>query len=55
VTEHVIGMSGTAEVGPEGDLHVLEAGDCVSFSADRPHHYRAIGGPVRLLALTDYP
>ena len=33
----------------------LEAGDCLTFSADRPHHYHALDGPARLLSLTDYP
>lgn len=55
VIEHVIALAGTVEVGPDDDPTRLEAGDCVTFSADRPHHYHALAGPVRLVSLTDYP
>jgi XRE family transcriptional regulator, regulator of sulfur utilization len=55
VVEHVIVVSGRAEVGPDDEATVVGEGDRVSFSADRPHHYYALGGPVRLLSLTDYP
>jgi transcriptional regulator with XRE-family HTH domain len=55
VIEHVVAVTGRTEVGPDGQVEVLEPGDCVSFSADRPHHYRAVDGPARLLSLTDYP
>ena len=55
VIEHVIVVVGRAEVGPDNEPTVVEAGDCLTFSADRPHHYYALDGPVRLLSLTDYP
>lgn len=55
VVEHVIVVSGRAEVGPDDEATVAGEGDRVSFSADRPHHYYALGGPARLLSLTDYP
>jgi len=55
VVEHVIVITGRAEVGPEDDATVVGEGDRVTFSADRPHHYYALGGPARLLSLTDYP
>jgi transcriptional regulator with XRE-family HTH domain len=55
VVEHVIVVSGRAEVGPDDEPTVVGDGDRVSFSADRPHHYYALGGPARLLSLTDYP
>ena len=55
VIEHVIVLAGEAEVGPAGDVQGLTPGDCMSFSADRPHVYRAASGPARLLLLTDYP
>ncbi len=55
VIEHLIVVSGRAEVGPDGEATVIGEGDRVSFLADRPHHYRALDGPVRLLSLTDYP
>jgi len=55
VVEHVIVVTGRAEVGPDDDATVVGEGDRVTFSADRPHHYYALGGPARLLSLTDYP
>jgi transcriptional regulator with XRE-family HTH domain len=55
VIEHVIVVDGRADVGPDGEPTVVQAGDCLSFSADRPHHYYALDGPARLLSLTDYP
>lgn len=55
VIEHVIVLSGRAEVGPETEATILEEGDRITFLADRPHHYYALGGPARLLSLTDYP
>ncbi len=55
VIEHVIVVAGRAEVGPDNEPTVIEEGDRVTFSADRPHHYYALEGPARLLSLTDYP
>jgi transcriptional regulator with XRE-family HTH domain len=55
VIEHVIVVAGRAEVGPDEEPTVLEAGDCLTFSADRPHHYYALDRPARLLSLTEYP
>jgi transcriptional regulator with XRE-family HTH domain len=55
VIEHVVATAGRVEVGPEDAPTVLEPGDCLTFSADRPHHYHALEGPARLLSLTDYP
>ena len=55
VIEHAIVLAGCAEVGPDDEPTVVNEGDRVTFSADRPHHYYALGGPVRLLSLTDYP
>ena len=55
VMEHLIVFVGRAEVGPEGEPTILETGDCLSFSADRPHIYSAIDGPARLLSIAEYP
>jgi transcriptional regulator with XRE-family HTH domain len=55
VIEHVIVMKGRADVGPDGDSTLLAAGDCVTFPADRAHHYHARSGPTRLLSFTEYP
>jgi transcriptional regulator with XRE-family HTH domain len=55
VVEHVIVMKGRVDVGPDGDSALLAPGDCVSFPADRPHHYHARSGTARLLSFTEYP
>ena len=55
VIEHLVVIKGRAEVGPEDEPATLEVGDCLTFSADIPHHYRALDGPARLLSVTDYP
>lgn len=54
IIEHVIVISGTLEVGPDGDTEILHPGDSISFPADRPHRYMAVGGPARALSLHDY-
>ena len=54
VIEHVIAVEGRAEVGPDEEPSVLSAGDCLTFPADRPHHYRGLE-QSRLLSVTDYP
>ena len=55
VVEHVIVLSGKVDVGPNDAPMTLGPGDCMTFSADRPHHYRALGKSARLLSITDYP
>jgi transcriptional regulator with XRE-family HTH domain len=55
VVEHVTVISGRAEVGPDDDPATLGEGDYLTFAVDLPHHYHALGGPARLLSLTDYP
>ena len=55
VTEHLIVVNGRVEAGPEDEPAALEAGDYLTFAADLPHHYHALGGSARLLLLTDYP
>jgi len=34
---------------------VLNEGDLISFRADRPHTYRVLKGPVRLVSVHEYP
>jgi transcriptional regulator with XRE-family HTH domain len=53
--EHIVVLSGRADVGLDGDSVVLEQGDAISFPCDRPHHYLPVDGPARLLVLQDYP
>jgi transcriptional regulator with XRE-family HTH domain len=55
VVEHVVVIRGRAEVGPDDDPATLEAGDYLTFAADVPHHYHALGAGARLLSLHDYP
>jgi transcriptional regulator with XRE-family HTH domain len=55
VLEHVIVISGQAEIGPDDEPVSLNVGDCVTFRADVPHHYYAGRRAARLLSLTDYP
>lgn len=54
VIERAVCMSGTVEVGPVGRSTVLTPGDMVSFAADQPHVYRAIGGPGELIVVQQY-
>ena len=55
VTEHVLVIDGQVEAGPDDAAATLAAGDYLTFAADLPHHYHALGGPARVLLLTDYP
>ncbi len=54
IIEHVVVVEGRAEVGPDGATATLGTGDRIRFPADRPHHYEALGGPARLIAILDY-
>lgn len=54
VIEHSVVVSGQVEMGPDGESVLVEVGDCVSFAADRPHHYMAVGGPARILSIHEY-
>jgi hypothetical protein len=51
----VLVIDGQVEAGPDGDAAVLAIGEYLTFAADLPHHYHSLGGPARLLLLTDYP
>ncbi len=55
IVEHVVVVDGRAEVGPDEAPATLETGDRIRFPADRSHHYEALGGPARLIAILDYP
>ena len=54
IVEHVVVVEGRAEVGPDEAPATLETGDRIRFPADRSHHYEALGGPARLIAILDY-
>lgn len=41
--------TGTLELEYDGDTHVLEAGQCAHFDADRPHRLAAVGGVTEVL------
>jgi XRE family transcriptional regulator, regulator of sulfur utilization len=52
--EHLTISAGTVEVTTDSFCETLEQGDLISFRADRPHSYRVIEGPVRLIAVYEY-
>ena len=53
--EHITVASGTLEISTDSFCETLHAGDLISFRADRPHTYRVIDGPVRLVSVQEYP
>lgn len=53
--QHVVVAIGTVEVSGDSFSETVHAGDLISFRADRPHSYRAIEGPVRLVSVSEYP
>lgn len=55
VVEHVIVVSGSVDIGGDQESVVLGPGDRIRFPADRKHHYKAVDGPARVIALLDYP
>ncbi len=55
VIEHFLGIEGEIEVVAGQDVARLQVGDMLTFSADRPHHYQAIGGSARGISVQQYP
>lgn len=53
--EHITVAAGKLEISTETFTEVLSAGDLISFRADRPHTYRVVEGPVRLVSVHEYP
>ena len=53
--EHITVTAGKLEISSDSFTEVLEQGDLISFRADRPHTYRVIEGPVRLVSVHEYP
>ena len=53
--EHISVAVGTVQISTEWFSEVLRQGDLISFRADRPHSYRVIEGPVRLVSVHEYP
>jgi XRE family transcriptional regulator, regulator of sulfur utilization len=53
--EHISVSMGTVEISAESFSEVVSQGDLISFRADRPHSYRVIDGPVRLVSVHEYP
>jgi transcriptional regulator with XRE-family HTH domain len=53
--EHIVVAAGTVEVSTERFSELLRQGDLISFRADRPHSYRVIEGPARLVSVHEYP
>jgi XRE family transcriptional regulator, regulator of sulfur utilization len=56
VIEHVYAVAGRVEVRVDDFVEELSRGDRMSFLADRPHVYRALGkNRARVVVLLDYP
>jgi XRE family transcriptional regulator, regulator of sulfur utilization len=53
--EHLTITAGTMELSTASFREVVGQGDLISFRADRPHTYRVIDGPVRLVSVHEYP
>jgi transcriptional regulator with XRE-family HTH domain len=53
--EHITVAAGTIEISTDAFTEVLSQGDLISFRADRPHTYRVVDGPVRLVSIHEYP
>ncbi|MHB8532787.1 MAG: helix-turn-helix domain-containing protein [Solirubrobacteraceae bacterium] len=53
--EHIIVSTGIVEISTDSFSEVVEQGDLISFRADRPHSYKVIEGPVRLVSFHEYP
>jgi XRE family transcriptional regulator, regulator of sulfur utilization len=53
--EHITVASGSIEVSTDSFCEVVHEGDLISFRADRPHTYRVIDGPARLVSVHEYP
>jgi XRE family transcriptional regulator, regulator of sulfur utilization len=55
VVEYAIAMDGRVDIGLMGESAALGPGDLITFPADQPHHYEAIDGPARVIAIHQYP
>jgi len=53
--EHIAVATGSIEISSDSFKEVLNEGDLISFRADRPHSYRVLKGPVRLVSVHEYP
>jgi len=53
--EHLVVSNGTVEISTDSFSELLREGDLITFRADRPHTYRVIEGPVRLVSVHEYP
>ncbi|MFB9905935.1 helix-turn-helix domain-containing protein [Allokutzneria oryzae] len=53
--EHTVVTSGFLRVGPAEAPYTLGPGDYVCFSAQQPHLYEAVDGPVTSVLLLEYP
>jgi transcriptional regulator with XRE-family HTH domain len=53
--EHITVAAGRVQISSDSFQEVLGQGDLISFRADRPHTYRVLEGPVRLVSVHEYP
>jgi transcriptional regulator with XRE-family HTH domain len=52
--EHITVTAGTVEISTDSFAETVSTGDLISFRADRPHGYRVVAGPVRLVSVHEY-
>ena len=55
VIEHAIAIEGRVDIGVGLESAQLGPGDFITFPADQPHHYAAIQGKGRIIAIHQYP
>jgi transcriptional regulator with XRE-family HTH domain len=53
--EHITVAAGKLAISSDSFDETLGQGDLISFRADRPHTYRVLEGPVRLVSVHEYP
>ena len=53
--EHITVAAGKFEISSDSFTETLGQGDLISFRADRPHTYRVLEGPARLVSVHEYP
>ena len=53
--EHALVVDRLLEIEIADSSSELGPGDLISFGADRPHRYRSVGSPVRIVGIHHYP
>jgi transcriptional regulator with XRE-family HTH domain len=55
VIEHAITIAGRVDIGVGDESAELGPGDFITFPADQPHHYAALEGQGKIIAIHQYP